>query len=490
MFLKNILKTKKVAKKFHRFASYKSAIVGKNLKENDTRVCYNFITKRGGLHTGYGFSNLVLPVEEGSATTREVFVGNAEKCELWHFHAYSSTNGTHIDKVFFTMVDGNLGYFDVFGYNQNAVSLETEFSSPPAGICFTADDEDAILFSTDTGLMRFALGKTSTQTAVLPRFVDLCSAHGRLFGVVSGRQNKILFSKILDPSLWTAEEDSILLDELQGPCNKLIYFEDEIFAFRDYGVTKISEYGIAREFVLYDVFATKSKIFGKTVVRCGEEVLFLASDGLYTFNGATAKQILPLLSGYLDGVTNENSVACFDGENYYLACRLNFNDTQTVGAEGYEGGFKNNALVVFNVQTENAHIMRGMDIRSLLAVNAGNVCKVFATFFGEHAAKIGLLDMSGAIFGQNLPKVWKSKMESFGTPEKIKNFKQVVFDAPKDCILTIKTDLEQQSFVVVGGDCLQQISTFMRGKKFRLEFFAEAQAEIYPAKVVYEEIKE
>ena len=225
-------------------------------------------------------------------------------------------------------------------------------------------------------------------------------------------------------------------------------------------------------------------------MRCGEEILFFARDGLYTFNGATAKQILPLLSGYLEGVSNEYAVACFDGENYYLACRLNFNDSQIVGAENNEDGFKNNALVVLNVQTETAHIMRGMDIRSLVAVSAENLCKVFATFYGEHNEKIGMLDKTGAMFGQNLPKVWKSKMHDFGVPEQIKNLRKIVFDAPKDCILTVKTDLEEQSFVVVGKQGLQEISTFIKGRKFRLEFSAENNAEIYSARVIYEECKQ
>ena len=488
MFLKNILKTKKMVKKSHAFGWFKSPISGKSLADNDTRVCYNFITKRGGLRTGYGFSTPVLSVGDGSEYMREIFVGSGEKCDLWHFRCLNYLN-ERIDMVFFSKADASLGYFDLFGYSQNATALTTGFTSLPTGISYTVDDQDIILFSTDTGLVKFAVGTSAMKTAALPKFVDLCSAHGRLFGVVAGRQNKILFSDTLDPWLWTNEESAINLDELQGACNKLVYFEDDIFAFRDYGITKISEYGTAREFVMYDVFSTKSKIYGKSVVRCGEEILFLARDGLYTFNGGTAKQILPLISPYLEGVSNENAVACFDGENYYLACRLNFNDYQTVGAEGYADGFKNNALVAFNVQTGQAHIMRGMDIRSLVAANAGPDCNVFATFYGEHKEKIGMLDMSGAMFGVNLPKVWKSKMQDFGTPEQIKNFRQIAFDAPKDCILTIKTDLDQQSFVVVGKENLQEISTFIKGRKFRLEFLAEADAEIYPAKVFYEDFK-
>lgn len=487
MFLKNILKTKKVLKKSHTFEAFKSQISGKNLLGNETRVCYNFITKRGGLQTGYGFSSPVLSVGDDSGLMREIFIGSGEKCDLWHFRCFNTATNARIDKVFFSYADFSLGYFDLFGYSQNATALETSFDSLPTGINFTVDDQDVILFSTDGSLVTFAVGTSAMKTAVLPKFVDLCSAHGRLFGVVAGKQNKILFSETLDPSLWTAEESAITLDEFQGACNKLIYFEDDIFAFRDYGITKISEYGTAREFVMYDVFSTKSKIYGKSVVRCGEEILFLARDGLYTFNGGTAKQILPLFSSYLEGVCNENAVACFDGENYYLACRLNFRDFQTVGAENYEGGYTNNALVVLNVQSGDAHIMRGMDIRSMVSANAGDVCNVFATFYGQHKEKIGMLDLSGAMFGAHLPKVWKSKMNNFGTPEKIKNFRKIVFDAPKDCILTVKTDLEQQSFVVVGQENLQEISTFVRGRKLWLEFSAEADAEIYPAKVCYEE---
>lgn len=488
MFFKNILKTHKIKKSWHHFGAFESGITGAEKHHSETALCYNFLVENGALKTGVGFSRIQAPISEESIYDRYVLASSVPKGDLWHFKCFDPQKNARCDKVFWSTDDGNLEVMEVMAYSQTAVTLDTNFSAPPAGIGYTdASGQDMFLFSTQGALMKFADGTVASVLAELPQFMDICYAYDRLWGVVAGKRNRVLYSNKLDPTLWTSEENFLLFDDEIGAVNKLVLFEGDLYAFREHGITKISEYGTAREFVVSSVFVTKSTIYGKTVVVCGDKILFLTRDGLYSFNGNGVQPVLPRLKRFLQKNVNKFAVACFDGRFYVLACKLNFADDEIVGCEGFVDGFHNNALVLFDIDANQASLMRGMDVRSLVAVVLGKFCKVFASFYGQYANKIGVMDFSGAMFETPLPKLWKSHNNFLGATE-VRNLRKIVVDTPTDCILTVYADAEKQSFVVVGDDLVQDVCMFTKGRKIAVEFSTTGDALIYPPKILFEEI--
>ncbi|MBR5226927.1 MAG: hypothetical protein IKV69_02500 [Clostridia bacterium] len=486
MFFKNLLKTKKYKKTNFLFDDYKNFLVDDN---KETKLCYNFFVEDDALTSGLGFQNITLPIAEGSQTERTLDQVSKVKCDLWHFPCYDKATNTRQDKVFCSTECGNLLYFDIFALSRTPVILETNFDVLPSGVTYTKDDVDKMLFSASGKLTSFQVGEFASVEAILPQFVDLVWAYDRLFGVVEGKRDEILFSNILDPTMWTLDEEKIVLNDNQGSANKLVYFNDDLFVFRDYGITRISEFGVAKDIELFNVYSSKSKIYGKTVVHCGNKILFLARNGLYSFNGSKVQKILPMLTKYLGRFNNKNACGVFDGQNYLLACKLNFFDDKLIGCEDYEEGFTNNAVIVYNVFDESVNVVRGVDIRSMLKVNSQGVEKVFVTFFGEHKTKIAMLDCSGKIFDKSLPKCWQSKKFDFGALDKTKNVREIFVRAYSDCIVSVQTDIEVESYVVVGKNDVQRIKTFVRGKEIAVEVLAEDTSKILPLKLVVEEEK-
>ena len=483
MFFKNLLKTKSLIKKTKAF---KFNGEFSEVDNYDTKTCYNFIVKNGALETGYGFSEPVMPVSVGSSMFREVFVGDDVKCDLWHHSYYDELAGERKDKLFWSLESGDIGYLDIIGYSQVAVKMTAGFTSLPTAVSCVVDDKDCIMFSTSGELIKFTHGEFAQTEALLPKLVDLCLAYEKLWGIVEGKQNKILYSENLDFTNWTEQENNIVLDDEQGACNKLVFFEDELYVFRDYGITKISEYGTSRDFELFSRYSTKSRIYGKTVVRCGEKIVFLTQNGLYSFNGSSVKKIFKRFDDKVFGVDNKNAVAVTDGKKYILACRGKV-DNITVGCEREESGYINNLLVIFDLESETSNVVRGVDVRSMAFVSCEGFSGLFTTFYGKFANKIGLLNTSGKIFNDDLPKVWKSKFTACGDMEKQKNVRSVFLTAYTDCVLTVETDLQEQGFVVKGGEGVKEIKTFIKGNFVSLKIEASGNSKIYSPKIVYEE---
>lgn len=486
MFFKNLIKTKKFKKTNFLFDDFKSFLHEDN---KETKICYNFFAENGKLVNGFGFCDVSLPVEDGQETLRTIDMGSWTKCDLWFYPCFNKETGIRNDKVFCSTECGNLIYFDVFGYDLTTVFLEQNYSSLPSGISFAVDGVDKMLFSGGGKLTSFEVGNYATVEAVLPQFIDLNWAYDKLFGIVEGKRDEILFSDNLDPSLWTTDENKIVLKDELGSANKLMFFNGDLFVFRDFGITRISEFGVGKDIELFNVYSTKSKIYGKSVARTGDKIFFLARNGMYSFNGSKVQKVLPKLTKYLARFDNKNAVATFDGQNYILALRLNFFDDRSVGCEEFEDGFTNNAVIVYNVFDEAVNVVRGVDIRSLLKISTGGTEKVFATFFGEHKSKIAMIDLSASVFGKSLEKLWQSKDFDFGALDKVKNIRQIFASSENNSIVSLKTDLENQGFVVVGKTDTQKIRTFVKGQKISVQISATENANILPPKLVFEEEK-
>ena len=104
MFYFDKLKTKKrKSDEVFYDAFYENSNVDKLPKlsqKEHTRLCYNFCTQTGELITGYGFSDLVLPIDINDETTRTVWFSDVQRKNLWFFKSYNATSGKFSYKIF------------------------------------------------------------------------------------------------------------------------------------------------------------------------------------------------------------------------------------------------------------------------------------------------------------------------------------------------------------------------------------------------------
>ena len=142
---------------------------------------------------------------------------------------------------------------------------------------------------------------------------------------------------------------------------------------------------------------------------------------------------------------------------------MDFQEGQ-VGCE--TSSFTNNALLVYDEADEHCEVVRGIDIRSMLALQNPYKPKLIACFYGENKAKLGQLTEEGKAFALLLPAKWQSVKSDLGQAGKRKKIKKILIKSLSDCTLTIKSDEEEKSFALAGQDKLQELSCNVVGKEF------------------------
>lgn len=458
----------------------------------DTQICYNFSVSKNCLETGYGFNKVILPIENGSEVTR--IVGNTNKTinNLWLYCYYNNATNQDIYSVMWDNSDGNIEFFNIFHAStlSSEIHLMTPLTESPSGINYSCDNTDYMLFSAENGLYKLTYQSLARHNTELPKFVDLCYGYESLFGIVEGKRNFIFYSTTLDPINWTINENVIDLTDERGKCNSLLFYNDYVYVFRDYGITKISKYSSHNDFSVVNMFISASKIYGKTVVKCDDDVYFLAQDGIYIFNGASTHKIKTTINNLFKFVDNSKAVACYHNGKYFVACKLKFEDGENIGCENYVNGYVNNALIIYDIHTENLSIMRGVDIHSLLSVDRGNVSTVFASFYNAYQRKIGMINNNGEYFNTPITAVWSSVVSNFDCPEKIKNVKEVIIKSKQNCVMTIVTDLESKNINIVGSNKIQKIKTFVKGHTVQIKIKSTTTSCVYPFKLKLEIVED
>ena len=184
-----------------------------------------------------------------------------------------------------------------------------------------------------------------------------------------------------------------------------------------------------------------------------------------------------------EGLENENASACFHNGKYYLACKLNFPDSEVIGCES--GSFVNNALIEYDLKSGEINVLRGVDINKMISLEEGEVSKLVACFNGSYANKMGELTHDGKIFGSNLKSVWTSPNSNLGYSGKQKCIKEIYLKSEHDCKINVKSDYEEKTYNVKGKSGTQRIKTNARGEYVQISFITEnALAEISCPEVV------
>ena len=486
MFYKNInakKKVKKMALNFTRFDKSMNTEIDDALMPYKTaKMSYNFNVKDGSLKSGYGFKPLTLP--GNIYTTPRVIVpptGVIKK--LWFYKYYSPTLGRYNNQIVMYLDGGDI-------YTCNIVSdsvlcgkiIDTVFSAGvPNALNYRLNSEDTMIFSSETnGMWTYTQNQVVQQVTGAPHIKSMCMHYERLFAIVGGEQNRLAFSANLDPTDWDESITSggfIDMQDERGALSKVISYNDYVYVFRDYGVSRVSAYGDQSQFSVSHLFTSSVKLYGDTVTLCGNKVLLLARDGIHVFDGYATKKLNLGIDKLFNGVHNENACGLYYNNKFYLACRLNFNDNKQVGCESYVDGYVNNALIELDLSTNELCITRGVDISSMLALDDGQISKLIASFNGEHSGKIGELTDDGKVFGTTLPKMWQSPKSSMGYPGQVKHIKECIIKSNTDCKMCINTDKENKIIKLNGDNVAKRVKINAIGEQLQVGFVVDESTE-------------
>ena len=463
--------------RFSNFSGGVNTTVDENLLPiNYAKMSYNTNFKDKALKTGIGFKELSLPYETKTGERLLEYNENFGNIDgVWIFPRYLST-GEKGDLIF-VHADDNQLYFQPL-YSDFKIFIDftgfTYLGKPNVLFHKYQNSDVAVLTSKLDSLAIWNGVGAPVKVANTLNLTSICVHYERLFATVLDRKNIIRFSANFDLTEWdeSPQEGGFieLIDE-RGECNKVISFNDYVYIIREHGISRLSAYGEQEEFSVTHLFLSTDKIYHNTAVLCGDRILFLCSDGLYSFNGYSATKYNLKINDMFINEKMDNAVACYFNGKYYLACNLDFFDEDKIGVEN--GEFINNALFEFDLKSGDYTLTRGVDIRHLTPIVDGVVHKL-AVVFGdeEHSKKLGQLTDDGCFFGQPLPKKWVSPMSDFGYPDKIKVIREVHLLTKYDLQLIVESECESKTFNIKGNNSISKVLPNIKGQRISITFLS------------------
>ena len=444
------------------------------------KLSYNYKLSNGALKTGNGFEELKFLNSNSSSEEHslEFLEAPTEINKVWLFPFYNNATNEK-EHLLLISADNKMFYSHIisdhpFIYEINNPVL---FTSVPNAIYYNLNGEDVMLITSATdGMLVYQPQIINPLLTDAPKITSMCRHYERIFAIEEGKRTKLVFSANLDPTNWNVDIDEagyIDLADERGALEKVVSFNDYVYIFKEYGICRLSAYGDQTEFSISNLFTTSGKIYGNSVCLCGDRIMFLSKDGIYAFNGYSTSKLSLNIESLFKNVDNENCSSAYFNGKYYLALKLNFGDDEEIGCENFADGYVNNAMLEIDLKTGDIEIVRGVDIKSLCAVEYERVSKLVVAFNGEHKNKLAELTLTGGVFGVPLKKSWISSFTNLGYPNKTKKIKCVNLIAKTPCSLTLKTDKEEKKIEVQGGNKTTNILTNLSGEMFQFEFESE-----------------
>jgi len=392
---------------------------------------YNFAFLDGALKNGIGFNELINSFcsEEESKLILEDFetIGSIEK--IFHFYIYNNETNVRDDKLIFINYEHKFFYVNLYASNKNLLQLRNvKFIRTPNAVRYRLNGEDVMIFTSEEDNMLVWNGYDEPYTVLdAPKISSMTLHYERLFATVNGEKNSVWFSDDLDPTNWNLslnEAGFIDLVDERGALLKVISFCDYVYIFREHGISRLSAYGNQENFSVSNLFVSSGEIYADSVCVCGDEIIFLASDGLYKFDGVNTIKILENITKNLENIKYQSVSSCFYNGSYYLACKFNFFDD----TDSCNNRFYSNALLEIDVNSHKIkNITHGVNIKFITSFSSNKIDGVIALSSLSELEKYTptILTNSGCYLDKPLKKIWQSPKSGINDIYKFKTLKKV-----------------------------------------------------------------
>lgn len=459
-----------------------SNIDDKSLNLSVCKLAYNCSGESYALKQIEGVKSFDIPyVTDGVSMTYSVECAN-DILRAWYFKRTDYAANICDDRIILFCSDYRLYEVSLTSPSAPTAVGTLIFSEIPVAVNYKLNDSDVIMFSSPSDSLTVYDGvNTPYQVATAPKIRSMCTHYERLFAI--GEDNLLWFSDDLDPTNWNISLDQagyIEFADNKGKLLKVISFLDYVYVFRRYGITRVTAYADQTEFYVNEVYAT-GNIYPETVAVCGDTVYFLSKDGLYSFDGLTAKKIFSSLDG-LWADDNEDASAAFVGNEYLLCCKMDFSDddfNETVTEVG------NNAVIIFNIAIGSLKILRAGGLRYINAVLSEKTCGALVCLADENSKKLGEIGGEN-YFGSPLTKLYLTPEIDFGLTLEDKFIKYISLFTENEITVGICVDGEWSRFIVSSGTAYQKIPIGLKGKMFRFALFcSQEKMNVKPVEIVY-----
>lgn len=331
-----------------------------------------------------------------------------------YYEKTDEETGERLDKL--VVIDKNykVFYLNLYDESPKFYKLNLTFTSKPTAFCYNHYGDDCLVFCSKTDNMVVWDGVNLPEVVVdAPKIVSSVIHKERCFAVVQNDPHTLWFSDDLDPTNWSVglnDGGFIKMADGRGRLLKLVSYGGYLYIFRERGISRLTANGSQADFYLTHLFVSSGKILEDTITLCGDRIIFVATDGVYAFDGSNTVRILEDLGDLL--IKNSGAVGCFFNGKYYLSCKTEFFDTR------YDDGeFLSNMLFAYDINLGEYEIFRGLDVCDLVSVVGGefNTLVILASdnFYC-------FTDTPNEFFSG-----YKSGLYNFGDPKRIKTVRKI-----------------------------------------------------------------
>ena len=481
--LKNSLKLSNMIYKKINYATFINGL-NTEIDENLLPIKYsintfNFSFKNGALKDGLGIEKVGISYNSEDREQKKLLElpENLDVLGVWVFNRFTKDDNKYNNYLMLYCSDGKL-------YANFLRSSTTKFvpvsslvlSSCPTILNYKLNGQDVIIIvNKEDGMYVWNSIDPPEHIENAPIINSMCLHYERLFVTTDGDKRTVWFSDDLDPTNWNVqlnEAGFIEINDERGVLNRVVSFNDYVYVFREFGISRITAFAEQSNFFVTQLYTSGGRIYPDSICICGDRILFLASDGLFVFNGSTATKISLNIDKLFENTYNDKSKAAYFNGCYYLACRLNFNDGNIVGCEDKD--YDNNALIELDVKTGEYTIMRGVDIQSLTVIKELSEHTILVCYKDSGIVKLGQISKSGKVEDISTKKVWQSPKTDFGLPLKDKVLREVILTSESDCEIVVHCDNDSCSFKVKGNKNPQIVKVLKKGRYFSLDFISNS----------------
>lgn len=414
----------------------------------------NLVVSDGTLVSGEGIKSLLQFDYSGEA---------ARNCYLYKKHDSSGADDSRI--IIYTK-SKMLFECPVSGGTFEQID-NSFFSSAPAGVCYNYNGEDVIIFSKSGGGICIYDGEELTEVPEAPEITSMCVHYERLF--VTTGHNELWFSDDFDPANWNVslnEAGFIDMNDMKGELIKVVSFGDYLYAFKKFGITRISAYSDQKQFAATDLFVSSGKIYKDSIIVCGDCMLFAATDGIYRFDGVNTQKISDAFKKRIDFNYKYFKGQYFNG-NVYIRVLAKVDN-------GYDV-----QILKLNPKTLEATFIHDLVLGDFMVLD----CEDNYRLYGVTAAIGTLCEVTtenSLITGLQPYQVWENGESDFGI-HKEKTLTTFSVYTNKDITVSIFADGVKRKYVVKGGVKPAVLKPYIRGTEFKIRFDGRADGVVIAA---------
>ena len=450
----------------------------------------NFAIKSGVLSAGLGTSKLKFYADVYGEETEYKKTYEGEALKLYCFPYYDTFTQQKRDCIVIYSSDNYLYYMRYFSNFRNFLKYDDiAFTSRPdyAYYILPNEEEAMILSSSNEPLTLISFYSDMIQVENAPKIKSLCVHYDRIFGVANNGRSKVWFSDELDPTNWnvsSSEGGYISMNDSLGNCEKVLSFKNYVFVFREYGITRITAYASQDSFSMQNAYESSNYIYSNTACVCGDVIYFLATDGLYGFDGVNVNRINVGFEKLINGISQHSAKGVYFQNSYYLMLNTSLSQISDIKEA-------NNTIIRFDCLNGIYDILTDIQILDIEKMNTSGIEKLVAievehtTSDTDFTTRLSQIDYYGAIYDEPTMKEWNSPSVDLGVPNYSKNIYAIALQTEEDCYVELKTEKMSQILEFRGSPISQKKSVFISGVMLEIKIYTNSQAPRISHPIVY-----